>query len=72
MYREISRTNGKTKRSLYGLTVAQRRLNRKGLVALPKANSPAAAGNESEALVAAISFGTLVIISLACLVRVWL
>jgi hypothetical protein len=70
MYREISRMN--TKLNIFRLTIAQQRLKHRELFALPKVNSRAAAGDESEALVAAISFGALVIVSLACLVQAWL
>lgn len=71
MYREITRANSKTKRGVYRRTVAHRRIKHRGLVALPRTTSPEAAGDESEELVAAISFGALIIISLACLLRAW-
>ena len=71
MYREEPRTNGMTEASVYGIDTAQQVLKTTSAF-LPQVRTEPLLGNEPEALLAAISFGALLVIILASLLQAWL
>ncbi|MGO9060021.1 MAG: hypothetical protein ACLQU2_21970 [Candidatus Binataceae bacterium] len=71
MYRDIPRTNGMTEATVYGLDETQQAINSRDNADVLQADS-AVNGEQPEALVAAVSFGTLLLILLGYALQTWL
>lgn len=71
MYRDIPRTNGMTEATVYGLDQIQQAINGTDQADFLHADS-AVKGEQPEALVAAVSFGMLLLILLGYALQTWL